>query len=105
MKGILSLVALLALVFALTAAAQQTQQAYPSGQDPSGTTNQQPTGTTMAQQQSGTTTETPSTTTSSTENTTSKSSMPKTASPLPLVGLSGLSAMASGMWLSRRRKA
>jgi len=39
-------------------------------------------------------------------STTPSSDLPKTASPLPLMGLSGLVSMAAGAWLVRpRRKA
>ena len=50
---------------------------------------------------------TPTTDQSSTmdqSSTTTSSDMPKTASPLPLMGLGGLSALASGLWLSRPRR-
>ena len=39
------------------------------------------------------------------ENGTSSSTLPKTASPLPLLSLGSLGALASSWWLSRRRRA
>jgi hypothetical protein len=38
-------------------------------------------------------------------NGTAKTKLPATASPLPLLSLGSLGALASGLWLSRRRQA
>jgi len=54
-----------------------------------------------------TTTTTPSTTNDTDVNGTATTSkkLPATASPLPLLSLASLGALASGLWLSRRRQA
>ena len=91
MKRITSLLlAVLALTIA-TVVAVQAQETYPQG-----TTAQQPSGT--VEQQPSTTVDPASTVPSS--------ELPATASPMPLVALGGLVAMAAGAALSRlRRKA
>ncbi len=92
--------AVVALVLA-TALLAQAQEATPSSnpnQQPAGTMNQAPT-----TQPTSTTEPAPTTTEAST--TTDASRMPKTASPLPAIGLAGLAALTAGVLLSRRRRA
>ena len=91
MKRITSLLlAVLALTIAAVVAVQ-AQESYPQG-----TTAQQPSGTVEQQ----------STTPADPAATAPSSDLPATASPMPLVALGGLVAMAAGTALSRlRRKA
>jgi hypothetical protein len=52
-------------------------------------------------------TETQSTTDQSTTtstSTTTDNKMPRTASPLPLIAMSGMLTLIAGMWISRRRR-
>lgn len=91
MKRITSLLLAVLALTIVTVAAVQAQEQYPQG-----TTAQQPSGT--VEQQSTTPVDPAATTTSS--------DLPATASPMPLVALSGLVSMAAGAALSRlRRKA
>ena len=42
--------------------------------------------------------------TNSTTSTTTDNNMPRTASPLPLIAMSGILTLIAGMWISRRRR-
>jgi MYXO-CTERM domain-containing protein len=110
-------VSLMAAVFLIMAGAvlAQAQQPYQEGSmtqqsatDPQpSTTPQQPAATTPS---SSAPADQPSTTTAtqtdpSTTPTSTSTSMPKTASPLPLVGLGGLFALAGGLLIRPRRTA
>lgn len=89
MKRITSLLLAVLALSIVAVAAVQAQDQYPQGataQQPSGTVDQQPT-------------------TTSDPMATPSSDLPATASPMPLVALGGLAAMAAGAALSRRRKA
>jgi LPXTG-motif cell wall-anchored protein len=108
MKRILSAVAALTLVMAMSATAQtQTypEQTQPQQTQPGTTTDQQQQDQQrleqqrMDQTQSTTTTETQTGTTDMTDD----QNLPATASPLPLIGLAGLAALGVGVLLRRRR--
>jgi LPXTG-motif cell wall-anchored protein len=91
MKRITSLLLAMLALTLVAVTAVQAQEQYPQGttaQQPSGTVEQQPT------------------TTADQSTVTPSSELPATASPMPLVALGGLAAMAAGATLSRlRRKA
>ena len=85
-----------ALVLTLSVAmVAQAQESYPQG-----TTAQQP----VDQSQPTTPDQTTPPVDQSTTTTTTSSELPRTASPLPLVGLSGLMSLAAGAWLARSRR-
>jgi LPXTG-motif cell wall-anchored protein len=96
MKRTLVFLASLAIL-ALPVMSWGQDQQYPQNQQP---TTQQGT----PQNENTTTTPTTPTTTTTTEATTDPS-MPSTASDLPLVAASGITLLALGLWLSRRRTA
>ena len=89
MQRILSTLAA-ALILTLSVAVVAQAQEYPQG-----TTAQQP----VDQQQT-----TPEQTTPVDPNASTSTDLPRTASPLPLVGLGGLVSLAAGVWLARSRR-
>src|SRR5262245_12341642 len=98
-KTFLLATAMLLTVAAAAAAQSADENQYSQGSD--ATVNQQ--STTPAQ--------TPSTSTPADQqtipadpSTTTSSELPKTASPLPLMGLGGLASLAAGAWLNRSRR-
>ncbi len=106
-RTVIVLAALLALATAglATAWAQETYPTGSSGSSPATPTDQQ--ASTPAQQQAGTqpaATSDQAPTTTPDPTITSEGKMPKTASPLPLVGLGGLTTLAMGLWASRPRR-
>src|SRR5262249_25546916 len=96
------LVAVMLLTIAAAAAAQSGdpyQQNQPA-QGSDAAVNQQ--STTPAQ--TPTTPAEPQTSTPADPSTTTSSELPKTASPLPLMGLGGLVSLAAGAWMTRPRR-
>lgn len=103
MRRIFASLALIVVLAAPVLAQTNTQN---PNQDPNYQTNpNNPANTTN--DQNNTLTSPNATTLDNTNNTSSTTdqTMPATASPLPLVLFSGLAALASGLWLGRRRQA
>jgi len=96
------LVAAMLLTIAAAAAAQSGDP-YPQNQPAQGSDA-------AVNQQSTTPAQTPATpadqqqTTPADPSTTTSSELPKTASPLPLMGLGGLASLAAGAWMTRPRR-
>lgn len=93
MQRILSTLAA-ALILTLSVAVVAQAQEYPQG-----TTAQQPVDQQTTPQQT-----TPEQTTPVDPTVSTSTDLPRTASPLPLVGLGGLVSLAAGAWLARSRR-
>ena len=96
-----------AVVVALLALTGPALAQYSTGS--SSTTNQNmttpSTSTTTTTAPSSTTTQgTADQSTTTNTSTTTSTTMPRTASPLPLIAMSGLLTLLAGMWISRRRR-
>jgi hypothetical protein len=91
MKGTWKVLVILLALAAFAAPLMAQTETYP-----------QSTTTTDQQMQQSTTSSDPATE-SATSPTTTESELPATASPLPLVAMAGLMALAGGAWVSRPR--
>lgn len=86
------------------AQSQPTQQSQPQQQNMNQSTTPDQTTPSNTNNYNNTTTTTTTDQTQTGTDQTKDTSMPRTASPLPLVGSAGLLSLVSGLWLSRRRK-
>ena len=95
-----------ALILLVLLAPSVRGQTYNTSADSAGVTTTTPASNTNMNSETNNTTTSGSTSGSAMNGTSSTSSkLPKTASPLPLLSLGGLGALASSWWLSRRRRA
>ena len=99
-----SFVAILVIALAGPLAAQTSSPGY---SDTTSKNMNQPSTTTTTGERNETSTSTRSdmnNTNTSTESSTTNEHLPRTAGPMPIVGVGGLAALATSLWLKRRRR-